>query len=161
MYAQSHPTLLDPMDCGPPGSSVHGILQARILEWVAISFSRGSSLLNPHVLHCRRLLYHWATWVFILPKLEFIEHFLHSWAPLVAQRVKRLPAMWEAWVWSLGWKNPLEEEMATHSSILAWTIPWEQEPVGYNPWGHKWICTHTLLFILEFQNILISCLPRK
>ena len=41
--AQSCPTLCDPMDCSPPGSSVHGILQARILEWVAISFSRESS----------------------------------------------------------------------------------------------------------------------
>ena len=41
--AQSCPTLSDPMDCRPPGSSVHGILQARILEWVAIPFSRGSS----------------------------------------------------------------------------------------------------------------------
>ena len=41
--AQSCPTLSDPMDCSPPGSSVHGILRARILEWVAISFSRGSS----------------------------------------------------------------------------------------------------------------------
>ena len=40
---QSCPTLCDPMDCSPPSSSVHGILQARILEWVAISFSRGSS----------------------------------------------------------------------------------------------------------------------
>ena len=40
---QSCPTLCDPVDCSPPGSSVHGILQARILEWVAISFSRGSS----------------------------------------------------------------------------------------------------------------------
>ena len=43
LVAQSCPTLCDPMDCSPPGSSVHGILQARILEWVAISFSRGSS----------------------------------------------------------------------------------------------------------------------
>ena len=42
--AQSYPTLCDPVDCSPPGSSVHGILQARILEWVSISFSRGSSL---------------------------------------------------------------------------------------------------------------------
>ena len=41
--AQSCPTLCDPMDCSPPGSSIHGILQARILEWVAISFSRGTS----------------------------------------------------------------------------------------------------------------------
>ena len=42
LLAQSCPTLLDPVDCSPPGSSVHGVLQARILEWVAISFSRGS-----------------------------------------------------------------------------------------------------------------------
>ena len=40
---QSCPTLCDPVDCSPPGSSVHGVLQARILEWVAISFSKGSS----------------------------------------------------------------------------------------------------------------------
>ena len=43
LAAQSCPTLCDPVDCSPPGSSVHGILQARILEWVAIPFSRGSS----------------------------------------------------------------------------------------------------------------------
>ena len=43
LVAQLCPTLCDPMDCSPPGSSVHGILQARILEWVAIPFSRGSS----------------------------------------------------------------------------------------------------------------------
>ena len=43
LFAQSYPTLCNPMDCSPPGSSVHGLLQARILEWVAISFSRGSS----------------------------------------------------------------------------------------------------------------------
>ena len=43
IVAQSCPTLCDPMDCSPPGSSVHGVLQARILEWVAIPFSRGSS----------------------------------------------------------------------------------------------------------------------
>ena len=43
LVAQSRPTLCNPMDCSPPGSSVHGILQARILEWIAIPFSRGSS----------------------------------------------------------------------------------------------------------------------
>ena len=46
-----------------------------------------------------------------------------SWAPLVAQRVKNLPAMWEIWVQSLDWEDPLKEGMATHSSILAWRIP--------------------------------------
>ena len=46
-----------------------------------------------------------------------------SWASLVAQMGKNLPVMWETWVWSLGWEDPLEEGMATHSSILAWRIP--------------------------------------
>ena len=49
-------------------------------------------------------------------------------ACLVAQRVKRLPAMWETQVRSLGWEDPLEKEMATHSSTLAWKIPWTEEP---------------------------------
>ena len=49
-------------------------------------------------------------------------------ASLVAQRLKRLPAMWEIWVRSLGWEDPLEKETATHSSILAWRIPWTEEP---------------------------------
>ena len=49
-------------------------------------------------------------------------------ASLVAQMVKRLPAMQETWVQSLGQGDPLEKEMATHSSILAWKIPWTEEP---------------------------------
>ena len=47
---------------------------------------------------------------------------------LVAQMVKRLPAMWETWVRSLGREDPLEKEMATHSSILAWKVLWMEEP---------------------------------
>ena len=47
---------------------------------------------------------------------------------LVAQRLKRLPAMWEMSVRSLGREDPLEKEMATHSSILAWRIPWMEKP---------------------------------
>ena len=47
-----------------------------------------------------------------------------SLASLVAQLVKNLPAMWETWVQSLGWEDPLEKGKATHSSILAWRIPW-------------------------------------
>ena len=49
-------------------------------------------------------------------------------ASLVAQRVQRLPAMQETWVRFLGQEDPLEKEMATHSSILAWRIPWMEEP---------------------------------
>ena len=47
---------------------------------------------------------------------------------LVAQMVKCLPAMWETWVQSLGWEDPLEKGMATHSSILPWKITWMEEP---------------------------------
>ena len=49
---------------------------------------------------------------------------------LVAQMVKNLPAMQATQVWSLGWEDPLEKEMATHSSILPWKIPWTEEPGG-------------------------------
>ena len=51
------------MDCSPPGSSVHGVLQARILEWVAISLSRGSSQLDPRIelLNCRQILHRYTT----------------------------------------------------------------------------------------------------
>ena len=48
----------------------------------------------------------------------------YSWASLVAQLVKNLPAMWKTWVQSLGWEDPLKKGRATHSNILAWRIPW-------------------------------------
>ena len=47
---------------------------------------------------------------------------------LVAQTVKRLSTMWETWVQSLGWEDPLEKEMAIHSSTIAWKISWTEEP---------------------------------
>ena len=60
---------------------------------------------------------------------------LFVWASLLAQMVKSLPAMWETWVRSLGQEYPLEEEMATHSSSLAWKIPQTEEPSGLQPIG--------------------------
>ena len=51
-----------------------------------------------------------------------------SWASLVVQMVKNPPAMWDTWVRFLGWEDPLEDGMATHSSILACRIPWTEEP---------------------------------
>ena len=58
-------------------------------------------------------------------------------ASLVAQKLKRLPPMWETWVRSLGREDPLEKEMATHSSILAWRIPWTEEPGGLQSAGSQ------------------------
>ena len=59
----------------------------------------------------------------------------YSWASLVAQMVKNLPAVQETWFQSLGQKDPLEEGMATYSSILAWRIPWTEEPGGLQSMG--------------------------
>ena len=61
----------------------------------------------------------------------------------MAQMVKRLPAVQETQVWSLGWEDPLEKEMTTHSSTLAWEIPWTEEPgglqsMGLQRVGHDW-----------------------
>ena len=58
-------------------------------------------------------------------------------ASLVAQMVKNLPVVQETWVQSLGWEDPLEKEMATHSSILAWRIPWTEEPGGLQSMGSQ------------------------
>ena len=58
-------------------------------------------------------------------------------ASLVAQLVKTLPVMQETWVQSLGWEDPLEKEMAAHSSILAWRIPWTEEPGGLQSMGSQ------------------------
>ena len=71
-------------------------------------------------------------------------------ASLVAQRVKNLPAVQETWVRFLGWKDPLEKEITTHSSILAWKIPWTEDPgrlqsMGLQRIGHDW-ATNTFTF---------------
>ena len=55
----------------------------------------------------------------------------------MAQTIKRLPTMWETWVQSLGWEDLLEKEMATHSSSLAWKIPWTEDSGGLQSMGSK------------------------
>ena len=80
---------------------------------------------------------------FILYIFLFGGRFTYTWGFPVAQVVKRLSAMWDTRVWSLGWEDPLEKEMATHSSILAWKIPWIEEPgglqsIGLQRVGHDW-----------------------
>ena len=73
-------------------------------------------------------------------------------ASLVAQRIKHLPAKQETRVRSLGWEDPLEKEMATHSSILPWRIPWTEEPgglqsTGFQRVGHDWATSYTWIAI--------------
>ena len=70
---------------------------------------------------------------FMNPEAELV-------APLVGQRLKCLPAMREIWVRPLGWEDPLEKEMGTHSSILAWNIPWSERPGTLQPPGSQKSC---------------------
>ena len=68
--------------------------------------------------------------------------------------VKRLSTVWETWVWSLGWEDSLEKEMATHSSTLAKKIPWMEEPgAGFCSWGHEESDTTKQLHFTSLQDI--------
>ena len=64
-----------------------------------------------------------------------MQAIIYRMASLVAQKVKNLPAMQKAWVQSLGWEDSMEKEMATHSGILAWEIPWTDNPGGLQCMG--------------------------
>ena len=118
-------TLCDPVDCSSPGSSVHGTFQARkISKWILKKKDWCSYLLGSvgKESTCN------AGDPGSIPGLGRSPGEgtgyppQYSWASLVAQLVKNLPAMRETWVQSLGWEDLLEKEMATHSSILAWRI---------------------------------------
>ena len=79
-------------------------------------------------------------------------------ASLVAQTVKRLPVVWEIGVRSLGWEDALEKEMATHSSTLAWKIPWTEKPgglqsMGLQRIGHDWATSLTSLTSLYSSSV--------
>ena len=174
--AQLCPTPSDPMDCSPPGSSIHGICQARVLEWVAIAFSdmklhtSSQSMLEKETLYplvafpsgstVKESTYS-AGDLGSIPGLERslgerkgyplqysglensmdcivhgVQRVRHDWTTftsLVAQTVEDLPVMQETWVQFLGWENPLEKGMDTHSSVLAWRIPWTEEPERPQP----------------------------
>ena len=75
---------------------------------------------------------------------------IYGGTSLVAQMVKRLPAMRETWVRSLGGEDPQEKKMATHSSILAWKIPRAEEPARLRSWGRKESDTTERLHFLSF-----------
>ena len=149
---QSCPTLCSPMDSSLPGSNVHGILQARMLEWVAVPSSRGSSWLRD--------------WIHI----SCIADRFFTTEPLGKPKINGsdLPAMQETWVWSLGWEDPLEKETASHPSILAWRIPWTKEPGGLQSMGsqrvgHDWATNTFFSFMLDHlgRRNLIMQIPKS
>ena len=126
--AQSCPTLRDPMDRSLPGSSIHGIFQARVLEWGAVAFS-----VIYFLVVVSTVLFHVPSQCKCFGCFQlFIIRVMHLYGKtlkkqkislinnkaLVAQTVKNLPAMQETQVQSLDREDPLEKEIATHSSIL-------------------------------------------
>ena len=97
-------------------------------------------------------------------KFKKISVYYHCfWASQVAQTVKNMPAIQETWDRSLCWQDPLEKGIATHSIILAWRIPWTEEPgelQSYSPWSHMELNTagqltyiHTSLFLAMWCSI--------
>ena len=120
----------------------HEIFQARILEWVDYSFSSGSSQPRNQ------------TWVFCIAGWFFTNWAIREaqWCSWLVSNcdtcsnglafpggsvVKNLPARQEMRIWSVVWEGPLEKEMATHSRILAWQIPWIEEPGGLQSMGSQ------------------------
>ena len=93
-------------------------------------------------------------WFFISTYFGIFQLFFFYWASLVAQMVKNLPPVQEIQVWPLHQENPLEKGMATLFSILAWKIPWTEEPSGLQFMesqriGHDWV---TLLLLFTFLH---------
>ena len=110
---QSCPTLCDPRDCSPPGSPGSGILQARTLEWVAISFSNAWKwkVKVKSLSHVPLLATPWTTAYQTPPSMGF----------------PGIPGIWNTCVQFLGWEDPLGKGMTSHSNILAWRNPWTEE----------------------------------
>ena len=143
-------TFCSPRDCRPPGPSVHSIFQAKILKWVAISFSRGSSQSRGR------------------NHISYVSAFTGRFftTSLVAERVKHLPTMQETQVQILGQEDLLEKELITHSSILAWKIPWMEKPgrlqsMGSQRVGHNWATSLLLsLPLVPSEKAQIHCIYR-
>ena len=97
-----------------------------------------------------------AWWATVHEVARVGHHLATKQASLVAQRLKRLPSMWETWVQPLGQEDPLEKEMATQSSILTWRIPWTEEPDGPQSAdcrvGHDWTTSLSLSLATRQQQ---------
>ena len=153
MRLESCSTLCNPVDCSLSGSSVHGILQARVLEWVAVPFSKGFSQPRDRTwLSCiaSRFFTIWAT-----RKAHLFAHWcLICLSSLVSQMVKNPPEIQKTWTGLLGQKFSLEKRMATTPSFLP------EEVHGQRSLGrlqsrksqrarHNWMTKHENLFIRD------------
>ena len=130
---QSCPTLSIPLDCSPPGSSIHGIFQAKVLEWVAITFSGAEDVRMPNIYQFLKLRQGNGTPL----QYSCLENSMGRgarWAVVlgVAKSQTRLSDFTFTFHF-----HALEKEMVTHSSVLAWRIPGTEEPGGLQSRGSR------------------------
>ena len=153
---QSCPTLCDPMNCSTPGLPVHHQLPEstqtpvhRVGDAIQPSYPLSSPSPSAFNLSQHQGLFQWVSSSLV--------------ASLVAQTVKRLPTMREIHVQSLGWEDPLEKEMATHSSILAWKISWMEEPgwllsMGSQRVVHDWATSLSIYLSISSSRLVAKVL---
>ena len=136
--AQSCPTPSNPMDCSPPGSSIHGIFQARVLEWGAIAFSAGGASGKELLCQCRRLK----------------RHGFDPWARKIPWSRK-----WQCFLQYSFLENPMDRgtwQATVHRVIKSWTqLKWQHAPRTYEfvrqmfSDSHYWLLVLVLLFYME------------
>ena len=149
MHAQSCPTLCDPMDCRLPGSSVHGIFQERILEWVAISYSRGSS--QPR------------NWTRISTIGRWILYQYATWDSLWKQNQDTIPsglALSRRPVHAKLIENGSERNVAVSgtSLVVQWLTPLSQcRGHRFDPWLGNWGLTWLMLLLLSHFSCVRLC----
>ena len=144
--------LENPRDWWAWWAAVYGVAQSRTrLKWLSSSSSKRGTCDYP--IYCSSGISSYQT-IFFLKSFAELSLSKNIRTSLVAQMVKSLPAVWETWVQSLDWEDPLEKEMAIDSSTLAWKIPWTVEPGSYSPWGHKESDTTKQLHFHKYQVYL-------
>ena len=144
---QSYLTLCNPMDCSPPGSSVHGISQAKVLECVAISFFRKPSTpRNQTCVPCvgRQILYHWATKEAQLYLWTSVNCWIRYLIQLYLFRVTEKSDLHQA-----HWNN-LGDGIKGHQA-MEWSQAWERQSINCSP--PQWVT--------NFLNILVNCLKKE
>ena len=98
--------------------------------------------------------YIWDIYIYIPYISRYI--YIYIWASPVAQMVKNVHEMQETWIWSLGWDDPLEKGMETHSNFLAWRIPWTEDPGGLQSVGLQRVGHKLVAHLCSFAQCLIT-----
>ena len=161
LVAQSCLTLFDPMDSSPPGSSVHGILQARILEWVAISFPRGiftTQGSNPGLLHCKQILY-WVNRDYIRwgRPVQRSNTDLSKWEKTVRLEVQRTQMPWTRNVFCSRPTWRVQEEQGEDEMYLRSLegCHWRLTPVA--KWGMNYHYKETCFKLVTVAWVKAEC----